>query len=283
MARTDRSFVCLACRLRFWPVRRCPKCQETKWLVDLEVDPGAAARPPPARESGAGPLAFFGVAAVLSAAGAAIFGSIGLAEVLMIPSVLALGGSALVRKPAPATTGWAILPGPVARANAARVTVAGTLRAARDVKPFRSPLRDRRCVAYRLVGEAGEMPIDDARARPFDLELENGELVRVEAATASVDLPMSHPEERKFVREGRAEFLSRRGVASPDLVRVTEETLEIGARVIVTGAVRENQIASGYRETRNSRTLFDAPGAPLLIRPASEITRANQDPHDASA
>lgn len=37
--RTDRTFVCTDCRVRCWPVRRCPACGETKALVDLEQEP----------------------------------------------------------------------------------------------------------------------------------------------------------------------------------------------------------------------------------------------------
>jgi hypothetical protein len=283
VARTDRSFVCLACRHRFWPARRCPACQETKWLVDLEVDPQGVSRAPTPTRAASQALGGIGVLGLLGAGGAATAGSIGLAEVLLIPTVVALGASILARPgPAPVAR-WSILSGPVARAHAVRVTLTGVVRAAKGVKLLRSPIENVVCVAYRLAGESHEMPIDDARARPFDLELEGGERVRVEAGVATLDLPIDETAPRVQPRKDRAAFLGRRGVLAIETVRVSEATLTIGERVIVTGSVHEDAIAAGYRDTRTSRTLFDAPGAPLLIRPAAGTRSANQERPDASA
>nr|MDQ3037600.1 hypothetical protein [Myxococcota bacterium] len=44
--RTDRTFVCTDCRIRCWPVRRCPACGETRALLDLEREPEKIGRPP---------------------------------------------------------------------------------------------------------------------------------------------------------------------------------------------------------------------------------------------
>jgi hypothetical protein len=282
VARTDRSFVCLACRHRFWPVRRCPACQETKWLVDLELDPDGAGRPPPIVKSTLGAFGSVGLLGLLGAGTAAGAGSFGLAEVMLVPTVLAFG-AAIVSRPATTVGRWSILSGPVARAQASRMTFTGVVDATRGVKLLRAPLSNTACVGYRLAGEAGEMPIDDARARPFDLVLEDGERVRVEAAIATLDLPIDDKADRKQVPSGRATFLKHRGAIAIETARVWEATLAIGARVIVTGAVREEAVAAGYRETRTSRTLFDAPGAPLLIRAAPETRRSNAATSDTNA
>lgn len=264
-------------------MRRCPACQETKWLVDLEVEPDGATRPPPGGRSTVGAFGGVGLLGLLGAGTAAGLGSFGVAEVLLIPTVLALAVAVVARPPQAKSTPWTILPGPVARAHAPRASVAGVVRAARGVKLLRSPLHDRVCVAYRISGASADMPIDDARGRPFDVHLDDGERVRVDATVATIDLVMNELDERMPLPPGRAVFLKHRGVEALDTARVTESTLEIGARVVVIGAAREDVIASGYRETRMSRTIFDAPGAPLLIRPALETPRAIQESRDASA
>ncbi len=256
---------------------RCPACLDTKWLVDLEAEPEGIHRTLPSETTRF--RAHFGVGLLgLAGAGtAASSGSFGVAEVLLLPTLLALGAAALAAPPARPSSRWSILAGPVARARAARMTFTGIVQAARGVKLLRSPLRDVVCSAYRLAGDAGDMPIDDARGRPFDLLIEGGERIRVEAQVATLDLPVREADDRVPLPKGRAVFLRHRGVASVEAARVTEATLAIGARVVVTGAVREETVAAGYRTTRASRTLYDAPGAPLLIRPASETRTANRE------
>ncbi len=239
-------------------------------------------RPPPVVRSGDRSLGGIGLLGLFGVGAAVGLGSLGVAEVLLIPTVLALGAS-LVSQPAPAPTGWSILSGPVARAQSARLSRVGVVRAARGVRLLRSPLRDVTCVAYRLSGSAAEMPIDDARGRPFDLELDDGDRVRIDARIATIDLPMPEGDPAVAPPAGRASFLAHRGVTAIESARVTEAVLVPGTRIIATGRLHEEAIASGYRATRVARTLIDAPGAPLLIRLVAEARRKNQESGDASA
>ena len=62
--RTDRTFVCTDCRVRCWPVRRCPACGDAEALVDLEASPELVSRDPT-------PQAVPGVAGLLGASSVA--------------------------------------------------------------------------------------------------------------------------------------------------------------------------------------------------------------------
>lgn len=266
MARTDATHVCIACRARFWPVRRCPLCRESRWLVDLAREPEGFRRLPP--PSASVPSVLLAATSMSAGVGALFAVSSGwwLGLELLGGGALVSGvAAAIASRPPPPTKAdraYQVVAGPPALSP--RTTLEGVVRRAERVKALAGPVSDAHCVAYVLVGTSSEMPIADARARPFDLELDTGARVRIEAEIATIDLSVVGPPQPLL--PGRAEMLRERGVLDLASARVIEAVIREGDRLIVSGALDEEHLADGYRATRPVRRLRDRPGAPLLIR-----------------
>ncbi|UJR82836.1 hypothetical protein [Sandaracinus amylolyticus] len=286
--RTDRTFVCTHCRVRSWPVRRCPACGETKSLVDLEEQPDAIARGPriPSSEppSGAALTTMLGGAGLLGSMVALGVGAIVVSEVgffLSIPLVV-IGAMKLKASPdaPPGDLRYRVLESPIVRARAERVVRTGTVKARATL---RAPLSGRECVAWRLWAEGPHGAIDDAMAVPFAIEIGGGEPdVEVDAAIATIDLPAPErdPEPLPRVDATLARWLLARGVRRPESLRAREAILDAGTLVEVGASARTETKADGYRGARTRDVLADLPGSPLIVRcPPPVLAR----PHASNA
>ena len=277
--RTDRTYVCTDCRLRLWPVARCPGCQRDDALADLEKEPAAIERHARADEASTMPwLAVGGVGASVSigllvvAVEAVSLGVAELAAIIGLPSALAmvLGGrgsaDAKKRVERARATPYSCAAGPVVRDDSERASLTGTVIARAGVQgTLRAPISGTECIAFRLVGEGPRGAIDDARAERFDLARDAGAAVLVDARLATIALePDSEPLSTWTVPADTA-WLGARGIAAGDTLRVREIVLRAGERVVVEGSTEERVRASGYRSDVLLRAR-DLPGSPLVIR-----------------
>lgn len=279
--RTDRTFVCTDCRIRCWPVRRCPACGETRALVDLERHPEKIVEPPTGTTGRADLAAGTGTAGVLGlvvAAAGAVEGMLAVAELgLMIGGPLLVAAFLLrprnaaklaAKQPDDALLRYRPLESPVVRSDKERVIEAGRVRA-REI--LIAPLSQRPCVAWRLVGEGKHGRIDDARGTRFELVGEHGEPeLDVDATIASLDLrgPAYEPGIIPPPDDELAAWLRARGAdPRPEALTLRELILEEGARIEVIGSTRRETRADGYRGSITRDVLSDLPGSPLIVRP----------------
>lgn len=137
----------------------------------------------------------------------------------------------------------------------------------RVLESVRSPLHRRECVAWRVVGDGPVGDVDDARAVPFDVVTDDGEVIRIEPAPASVAIePESAPQQATPDRE-LSKFLEMRGVyPERGPVHLAEAVLEDGARVAAEGSLEGEDIGGAKASSRPTRVLRERPGAPLVIR-----------------
>ncbi len=127
-----------------------------------------------------------------------------------------------------------------------------------------SPLSGKTCFAFRLVGESGGQPVDDADAVNFTVVTDDNKRCVVTRADVVVLLPAKN--EIKPVET--VEFLEERGLPSND-VSVREAVLNEGDRVRVVGRLLDLHVGSaGYRGGSESRMMLDAgDGLPVVISP----------------
>lgn len=108
--------------------------------------------------------------------------------------------------------------------------------------PLRSPIDDTPCAAFRLLGRAGGIEIDDVEATPFVIEA-GPERVAVRAERFVVIGPTTTREPAPVTGEARDRvraFLARRGVAlgaEGAEIALVEIVVEEGAEVTVHGAI----------------------------------------------
>lgn len=271
--RTDRTFVCTGCRVRSWPVRRSPACGETRYLGDLEQAPLAELERRVSAPSGdwvggtlvgGGALGIFGTVLLFSS------GLVGPAEIALGSSLVSIV-LGLVRKPkrtASAREPYRLLESPIARAKMPRSTHRGRVRARGTLI---SPLTGRPCVAWRLVGGSGSMPLDDGRALPFTV-LTGRDEVEVDAQVATLELAVPDGEPRPL----RAEpvpldpelggWLAARGIDPTGALLARESILAEDDEVEVVGTPTTETRADGYRGHSRREVLADLPGSPLIVR-----------------
>jgi hypothetical protein len=260
--RTDRTYVCTDCRIRCWPVRRCPGCGETRALSDLAKVPDAIARsveppPPPAAPRDRSILVGLGVSTTIGgvALGLALM-SLAVAEVaIMIGLPLIVAGSLRLPRRARAVivdrgAPFVPLECPVVRDAMleGRREVRGVVRARGRLV---APLSGRECIAYRLVGEGRHGLLDDALGGRFEVVLSDGSSVEVDGSVGTFDLPISEEPLRSLETTSPEldAWLAARG--ADRTVRVRESILEGGDLVEVIDV------------------LADLPGSPLIVRAAS--------------
>lgn len=282
--RTDRTFVCTDCRVRSWPVRRCPACGETNALVDLERSPDAIAKDPrrtSGRADAAATVSGLGVLGTVGSLTAVLSGSLGLGEVGLVFSLpLLLGGVAMwprgKQRVVPGDLRYRVLDSPVVRARAERARHEGEVRARATLK---APLSGRECVAWRLWAEGAHGALDDAMAVPFTIVIGAGAPdVEVDARIASIDLapPDAEPAPLPAPDAELSAWLRARGVEHGDGLLVQEAVLVAGDPVEVTGTARRESSGDGYRGTRTREVLADLPGSPLIVRtlPSGRVGRS---------
>ncbi len=138
----------------------------------------------------------------------------------------------------------------------------------RSTSGLRSLLEGNPCIASRLVGSVGSIPIDDGRAAPFEVVTDDGEVIAVDPDVVVVDLPL--PSVRLISpldRPALDEFLEARGIsrgATP--IELGEAVLHTDERVIVCGIPSLAAGGEGYRGTR--RALHGDAGSPVTLRRA---------------
>jgi hypothetical protein len=278
--RTDRTYVCLDCRIRCWPVRACPGCGETRALFDLAKDPNPGARPTESRRATAtGPaLLTMGLTALGSTVPLFSSGALPLAEVALFFGIpLTIAGAVVTAMSRPRVRAahapedermpaWQTLGSPVVRSRAERERIVGRVEA-RGGEVLASPITKRPCVAWRLSGDGDHGAIDDARGMRFTVRLEGGDAIEVDATVASIDLPFED-DPGELAADGEiASWLAARGVVSPGTPHAFREArLQHGDRVEVEGAPRREARAAGYRGSEVSTVLVDRPGSPLIVR-----------------
>lgn len=138
----------------------------------------------------------------------------------------------------------------------------------RSTSGLRSLLEGEPCIASRLVGSVGSIPIDDGRAAPFEVVTDDGEVIAVDPDVALVDLPLPSvrligPVERPELDE----FLEARGIprgATP--IALGEAVLHADERVIVCGMPSLAAAGEGYRGS--GRALHGDAGSPVVLRRA---------------
>lgn len=271
--RTDSTFVCTNCRVRTWPVRRCPSCGETRYLGDLEQRSlGELEASRPDREAPRLLPPLLGLGGVASAFAAAVSfgaGHVGMAEVGVVGALGGLVGAALTARRAPvdAARPYRLLGAPVVRASMSREIRRGKVRAQQTIL---SPLTRTPCVAWRLIGTAGAMPLDDGRAVPFTLLVGRDEL-EVDATIATLELEpdadariLSHDPEL-------ARWLAARGIDPSGELSVREAIAADGDELEVVGTVGIQARADGYRGHSSREVIADRPGSSLVIRRATPV------------
>ncbi len=161
--------------------------------------------------------------------------------------------------------GLAIASEPPRPPSRRRVRFRGRVRALRTLE---APISFERCVGFRLVGSTFGGEVDDAAALAFDLEVDDEEHpVRVEAGTATLDVPVDHAPTPTVVGDGLEEFLARRGLfPKRGPVTLAEGVLRPGALVEVTGVAHEEARPDNYRQNTPLLVLRDDPTEPLRIR-----------------
>lgn len=127
-----------------------------------------------------------------------------------------------------------------------------------------APFGERAGVAWRITGEGPGGRIDEGRAIEFDVEIDEGELVRVDVAGgALVAIEPVEPQPVELTDE-QGDYLDARGMQTAlGTVELGVAVLAPGDRVVVAGRFEERTTADGYRGTRMSRCLT---GRPIVIR-----------------
>ncbi|MRG93053.1 hypothetical protein [Polyangium spumosum] len=120
------------------------------------------------------------------------------------------------------------------------------------------------CLAFRVTGESGAQPLDDADAVPFVVVTEDGRRCVVDAANVVVNVPARGD----VCREGGETFLAARGLDQGE-VAAREGRIEAGDRVRVAGHLDRVVVAGvGYREHGSLEVLVAREGNPVVIEGA---------------
>jgi len=132
---------------------------------------------------------------------------------------------------------------------------------------LRSPLAHSDCVAYRIVGRGPMGPIDEGAGCAFQLELDDGAMLRVETNPSSIDVVVS--DEARALRPDAelSRFLEARG-AFPERgpLHLAEGVIRDGDRVVVEGTMVDVRADDGYRGRRVERTVRETEHTALTIR-----------------
>lgn len=146
-----------------------------------------------------------------------------------------------------------------------RETIEGRVVASRVETP---PFGDKAGVAWRIVGEAPGGRIDEGRVVEFDLETDDGDLVRVDVAGGALAALSRAAPHRIELTDEQAEYLDARGAQTAlGPVELGVTVLVPGQRAVVAGWFEERAAADGYRGTRVSRVLT---GRPIAVRDEHE-------------
>jgi uncharacterized membrane protein len=146
----------------------------------------------------------------------------------------------------------------------------GQVRVAGTVRvtdPVPPPLGGAPCAAFRLVGEAPGGLVDDAALTSFEVLGDGGKLVVVQGklATVMLDIPSPPRVVRPDTRLTR--FLEDRGVfPEREPLRLAEAVLVSGDRVVVMGRGEEALRGEGYRGALTTLVMRDARDGPLVTR-----------------
>jgi len=146
--------------------------------------------------------------------------------------------------------------------------VRGSVRAL-AIEPLRSPIHEKECVAWRLVGRSSSGPIDDAAVSPFSVEGDPHGPAQIEPGAATIALqPLEPVRPAALARETRT-FLIDRLIDPDDSSFVLAEAIIVeGDDVILHGASgREapNRSEVGYRTEGRTRVVAGSLGVPLHL------------------
>lgn len=292
--RTDRHFLCIACRARTSDARACPLCGGAAALVDVRDEAARERafrqlRRSPRTRGGAswigldraqrrtrarshGLAALVVVLALTLAAPAAAPALFGVSPVTAVLAILLavlvfvlgrhLHRTFTAMRDAALELSVAEAPRPVA--EDARVTIRGRVRL---LEPLVAPLTGTPCAGYRLVGETRGGAVDDAWIGTFEIVGDEGGPVRVEPGGATLDVAVASPLRDVTPTAALRAFLDARGLFPGDLpTMLAEATIEDGAEVELVGALEDATLARGYRATEAVRVARDRADAPLVIR-----------------
>ncbi|UQA59510.1 hypothetical protein [Polyangium aurulentum] len=128
-----------------------------------------------------------------------------------------------------------------------------------------APFTDKPCLAFRVEGERGAQPLDDADAVSFAVVTDDGRRLAVHAADVVVLLPARGP----VYREGAERFLEERGLQK-GAISARESRLAPKDRVRVQGHLASLAIAgAGYRGHQRLEVLDAGDNQPVLIDAAA--------------
>ena len=292
--RTDRTNLCAACAVRFSQTDRCPRCGSTQ-IYSLDLGKSRRngmrmiryyQRSPRARAADTALSTWFGIIAPALATAGGILAQSFIVGIFLFAALYSVGGavavglSAAVRMIGGASGGPAIprilLYDPSISEAAQRVVVRGI---ARPVELVRAPLSGEMCIAYRLLGRGPTGEIDEAGAGVFEIEGDPEGSARVEAATCSVNIPVTATPRAIGKQPALVKYLRERG-ACPHLGNITlaEARIAPGAFVEVEGSASLTPEAKGYRDTGFRRLMRDAPGSPLILRLPPPALPASTEP-----
>lgn len=124
-----------------------------------------------------------------------------------------------------------------------------------------APFSRARCLAFRVTGESGTQPLDDADAVPFTVVGEDGRRCVVFTA----DVVVVTPARGEVYRVGGKGFLEARGLYQGELA-AREGRIEVGERVRVAGRIERVAVAGGgYRQHGSLELLVAGDGSPVVI------------------
>lgn len=134
-------------------------------------------------------------------------------------------------------------------------------------EPVRSPLDGESCAAFRLLGQAGRIEIDDAGVGRFEVLVDGEPQAVVAVEAAGVMLEVGEPKPAEGTDELH-EFLRLRGAEPGDPLNLAEAVLRDGDEVVVSGRATpiDRADGGGYRSTAQVMAFEDEPDEPLWIR-----------------
>jgi hypothetical protein len=137
---------------------------------------------------------------------------------------------------------------------------------AETIREVRAPLSGQTCLAFRIVGETDDQPVDDADAASFAVVTPDQKRCVVTNADVVVSLTGS----TKVRAENASGFLGERGLPEKDIA-VREGVLREGDLVRVFGQRAEIRVGSaGYRGDERRMMLDASDGKPVVILAPSD-------------
>jgi hypothetical protein len=288
-ARTDQTKLCRTCAARFGGIE-CPGCGESAcldlsrrkerrlaiaWAAERfagrRVHPFLAPEESPLHAPSAAPLAIAVALTVLALDHGLWLAAIGSALLAVVLVTRRLRGREFPRLSGGARSSSlsslhaiGVLPPALPPASEERVARRGS---ARSDAPLEAPLSGEPCIAFRLVGRAGDCLVDDAAAAPFVLAPRDGPPVTVLSSACVLDVPVHRVAAAPGALARVRRFLAERGVnGRADPIELAEGVIRNGDEVAIEGVLESVASGAGYRGSAHAEFVVGRTDAPVVVR-----------------